>query len=112
MKPEAQKFLWDAADALQRIGQFVAGQTLESYLADIMRRSAVERQFEILGEALNQCCRVEPSIADAIPDLPRIVAFRNMLIHGYSTVDDTLVWEIAATRTADLLARLQRLQKL
>ena len=58
-----------------------------------MRRSAVERQFEILGEALNQWSRIEPFISEAIPGLPRIVAFRNLLIHAYSTVDDALVWE-------------------
>jgi len=67
-----------------------------------MLRSAVERQFEILGEALNRLSKVDPATAERIDDLPRIVAFRNILIHGYAVVDDRIVWEIVVTRL-DLL---------
>lgn len=109
MKPESRKFLWDAAEALRQIQEFVAGQDFDRYVSDAMRRSAVERQFEILGEALNQCARIEASLGDLIPDLPRIIAFRNMLIHGYANVDNLLVWEIATTRTEDLRRRVSSL---
>lgn len=66
-------------------------------------RSAVERQFEILGEALNQLSRLDSDMAEKIPDLPRIVAFRNILIHGYASVDDRLVWGIVESRLEPLL---------
>lgn len=49
-------------------------------------RSAVDRQFEVIGEALNQLRKIGPLITDQIPDLSRVVAFRNVLIHGYATV--------------------------
>ena len=55
-------------------------------------RSAVERQFEIIGEALNQLCKIEPQWADRIPDVPQIIAFRNVLIHGYASVNHLTVW--------------------
>jgi uncharacterized protein with HEPN domain len=42
-------------------------------------------------------------------DLPRIVAFRNVLVHGYATIDDLLVWEVATTRIDPLIATLSRL---
>ncbi|WP_223839911.1 DUF86 domain-containing protein [Saccharopolyspora pogona] len=42
----------------------------------------VERQFEIVGEALNQLSKVDADLAAKVPDLPRIVAFRNILIHA------------------------------
>ncbi|MDQ3404512.1 MAG: DUF86 domain-containing protein [Actinomycetota bacterium] len=61
-----------------------------------MLRSAIERQFEIVGEALNQLSKIDGEIASAVPELPRIVAFRNILIHGYGTVDDALVWQVLA----------------
>jgi len=66
-------------------------------------RSAVERQFEILGEALNQLSRLDSNMVEKIPDLPRIVAFRNILIHGYASVDDRLVWGIVESRLEPLL---------
>lgn len=67
-----------------------------------MLRSAVERQFEIIGESLNRLARLDPSVAEQIDDLPRIVAFRNVLIHGYATIDDRIVWEVATERLAPL----------
>lgn len=71
-----------------------------------MLRSAVERQFEIVGEALNRLSRTDPAVADQIEDLPRIVAFRNVLIHGYATIDDAIVWEVATTRLSGLIELL------
>ena len=71
-----------------------------------MLRSAVERQFEIVGEALNRLSRADPGTADRIGDLPRIVAFRNVLVHGYATIDDAIVWEVATERLPMLIALL------
>jgi uncharacterized protein with HEPN domain len=67
-----------------------------------MLRSAVERQFEIVGEALNQLSKVDPEVASRIPELRRIVAFRNILIHGYATVDDALVWQVLVDKLPGL----------
>lgn len=69
-------------------------------------RSAVERQFEIVGEALGRLSHADADLAGQIPDLPRIVAFRNVLIHGYASVDDLLVWQVANERVEPLIALL------
>ena len=74
-----------------------------------MLRSAVERQFQIIGEALNRLGRIDLATADRVPDLARIVAFRNVLVHGYAQIDDALVWEVASTRVPELTAVLARL---
>lgn len=52
---------------------------------------------------MNQLSRVDPNMAEKIPDLPRIVAFRNILIHGYASVDDRLVWGVVESRLQPLL---------
>lgn len=94
MELESRKRLQDALDASDAIASFVAGVSFEQYRANRMLRSAVERQFEIVGEALRQLARTDPAASGRIPELARIVAFRNILVHGYASVDDRLVWGI------------------
>lgn len=106
MRPDALALLWDARRASLLIVKFVTDRTWSDYESDAMLRSAVERQFEIVGEALNRLSRLDPATASLIHDLRRIVAFRNVLIHGYAAIDDELVWEVATTRAADLAAEL------
>ncbi len=90
----AAKLLWDARRAADRIAGVVAGKSFEDYLADDVLRWAVERQFTIPGEAFAALRRIEPALGSRIPDLTRIIAFRNVLIHGYAGVDDRLVWGV------------------
>jgi uncharacterized protein with HEPN domain len=82
MPPDPRKYLWDAVRAAELVGEFADGRSFADYQANTMLRSAVERQLEIVGEALNQLSEADPEIASRVPDLPRIVAFRNILIHG------------------------------
>src|SRR5260370_15641479 len=69
-----------------------AAKSFADFDRDIVSRSAVERQFEILGEALGQLARLDATLAAKIPDLHEIVAFRNVLIHGYALIDRARVW--------------------
>lgn len=108
-RADPRAYLWDARRASDRILRFTAGRDLDGYLADEMLRSAVERPFEIIGEALAALRRADPAVAAAIPDLPRIVAFRNLLIHGYAGVDDRLVWGVVEASLPRLRAALDRL---
>ncbi|ROZ61652.1 DUF86 domain-containing protein [Ramlibacter sp. WS9] len=98
MHPDAGKLVWDAQQAAERVVRFTVGATFVDYDADEYLRSAVERQFEIIGEALNRLSRVDPATAATIADLPRIVAFRNVLFHEYATLTARSVraWSRAA----------------
>jgi len=83
---DIRKYLFDINEACESLIQFTAGKTFSDYSTDPMLRSAVERQFEIIGEALAQVLRLDPSLRSRISDTGRIIAFRNRLIHGYSSV--------------------------
>jgi uncharacterized protein with HEPN domain len=72
-------------------------------------RSAVERQFEIAGEALRRLAQLDAPLAARIPNLPRIVAFRNILIHGYALIDRARVWSVVQNDLPALRAALDRL---
>ncbi|HXZ17994.1 MAG TPA: HepT-like ribonuclease domain-containing protein [Roseiarcus sp.] len=94
MRREADAYLRDIDDAAGLIEQFTAGRSLADYLQNPMLRAAVERQFEIIGEALAQLVKRDAPRAARIRDHRRIIAFRNILIHGYADVDNHLVWDI------------------
>lgn len=102
MPRDLRAYLWDVLEAIKDIQQFTAGQTISEYSANPMLRAAVERKFEIIGEAIGQAVRYFPHIATRVDSCEQIIAFRNRLIHGYSTVSDRLVWEVIENRLPHL----------
>ena len=109
MQRDPRAFLWDVRAAAQAIQAFTHGMDASAYTADEMVQAAVERKFEIIGEALNQLAKMDGPFAARIPDVPQIVAFRNQLIHGYASVRPETVWNIAQSALPDLLVSVQRL---
>jgi uncharacterized protein with HEPN domain len=95
--------------AVRRVPQFLSARSLSEYLNDELCQSAIERQLEIAGDALGQLRKLEPSIFARVPDGDLIVAFRNVLAHGYATLDHRRVYDIASTRVEELRAVLERL---
>ena len=75
-----------------------------------MLRAAVERQFEIIGEALAQLAKLDRMVAERISEHSRVIAFRNILIHGYADVD-LLVWDIVQTKLPVLRREVEALLK-
>ena len=92
MQHDTRAWLWDVREAADRITEFTQGLGFADYMADPMLRSAVERQFEIIGEALDRLSKEAPDLADRIPELRAAVAMRNVLIHAYRRVDNDSVW--------------------
>jgi uncharacterized protein with HEPN domain len=109
MRLEAKKGLEDVRQACVLIQDFTAGKSFADYEASSLLRSAVERQFEIIGEALNRLSKLDAVITATLPDTPRIIAFRNILIHGYDVVDNHVVWDVIQLNLAPLRAEVERL---
>jgi uncharacterized protein with HEPN domain len=102
MKPESLAHLHDIRQAAVAISSFIAGKGLQDYLLDELLRSAVERKFAIIGEALARLRRDDPETLRLVRCHREIISFRNILIHGYDVVDDRIVWDLAASDLADL----------
>jgi uncharacterized protein with HEPN domain len=71
---------------------FVSKVDAETYEASELVHSAVERKFEIIGEALSLLAKADPDLAARISGFRQVIAFRNLLIHGYASVDHGRVW--------------------
>ena len=91
------------------LAQFTTGKSFTDYDSDAMLRAAVEREFEIIGEALGQLAKLDAELAAGISEQRAIVAFRNILIHGYAEVDDRLVWDVVETKLPTLIREIDAL---
>ena len=104
---DREAFLWDMLQAARHIETFIEGKALEEYEDDDLLRSAVERQFLIVGEAASQAVRRFPKLENEIKTIGRIIAFRNRLIHGYAVISNDVVWAIAHDELPELRGVLE-----
>ena len=96
MRPrDVRVYLQDMLAASTAIGEFTSGRTLADYQADLMLRSAVERQFEIFGEALARALRLEPELEARLTASRGAIDFRNVIAHEYDALSPATVWDIA-----------------
>ena len=72
-----------------------------------MLRSGIERQFEIIGEALNRLSRFDGGTASKITHCKRIISFRNILIHVYDLVDHNVVWDVVQKDLPTLFSEVE-----
>jgi uncharacterized protein with HEPN domain len=98
MQPEVATLLLDMKNGVERITRFAAGKTYDDYLSDDLLRSGIERQFEIIGEAMTRLAKLDPATAAKITDHRKIAGFRNALVHGYDHIDDKISWGIVTTK--------------
>ena len=110
MDRDPRAYLWDAKKSADAIAEFVRGRTFDDYAADSMLRSAVERQFEIIGEALRRLEKAAPDVALRLPERAQAIVFRNILIHGYHSIDDGIIWRMVHESLPALRARVAALQ--
>jgi uncharacterized protein with HEPN domain len=109
MPRDPRAYLEDIVEACRAISTATHGLDLPAYLANRLVRSAVEREFIIIGEALSALSRRAPAAFAAIAHARRIIDFRNQLTHEYPTIDDTIVWAIADRDVPVLQRECQRL---
>lgn len=109
MRRSLMKLLQDIRTSAADIQRYTAGMGEADFLDNQMVRRAVEREFEIIGEALRRMSAKFPEAAGCITAASQIIAFRNVLAHGYDAVEDTVVWSIVQKRVPTLMAEVNTL---
>jgi uncharacterized protein with HEPN domain len=92
MPHEPKMLLEDIRVAAEAIQEFTRGRSVTDYQTDRLLRAGVERWFIIIGEALTRLERLDASWSTRITDFRKITGFRNVLVHGYETINDEVVW--------------------
>ncbi len=92
-KCDIKAYLTDIERSIQEIYEFLPCQrNFFEFQKDLKTRKAVERNIEIIGEAMDRILKADPSFP--ISDSRKIVDTRNRIIHGYDSVSDDVIWLI------------------
>jgi uncharacterized protein with HEPN domain len=109
MRSESKKYLYDMLRACETLGQFVEGKQFADYDGDLLLRSAVERQLMIVGEAMSQATRTDEELAEQIEDAREIIDLRNVIVHGYTVIENETIWGILQADVPKLRDQLAQL---
>jgi uncharacterized protein with HEPN domain len=107
MRHDPDKLREDVLQSIQEIETFCHGKTLHDFQADRALQLIVERELEIIGEALARLRRDHPDLADPIRDIQKIVGLRNVLAHGYDVLEHEILWDIVENKISILKRDIQ-----
>jgi len=108
MKLEVKKYLFDIKESIDSIQNYLGDQRdFSVYVSNKMLRRAIEREFEIIGEAMNRIEKVDSSIN--ISSKKQIISMRNRVIHGYDKIDNEIVWGIIVRHLPTLKEEIESL---
>jgi len=102
-------YLRDVEEACLAIEELSRNRTFADYSSQRLLRSSIEREFTIIGEALRNALKLDPTLEARVSDARKIIDFRNMLVHGYSAIRHDRVWEMIQVRLPRLLAEVRSL---
>lgn len=108
MKDDIKKLLFDINEAAASVFEYLGEKRdFSEYNKNKMLRRAVEREFEIIGEAMNNILKIDPQFP--IRHARRVVNLRNLVIHGYDQVDHVIIWGIISRNLPDLQNEVMKL---
>jgi len=111
MDNEMKKYLHDISESINSIENYLEGsKDFNAYRENKMLRRAVEREFEIIGEAMNRLDRLDSTLQ--ITSRKQIISMRNRVIHGYDKIDDEIVWGTISRHLPKLKSEIESLLKL
>ncbi|MBK5213129.1 MAG: DUF86 domain-containing protein [Flavobacteriaceae bacterium] len=111
MDKRIKKWLLDIQETIKTIESYFEGEEKDfnKYIQNGMRKKAVERNLEIIGEAVNRILNFDETYAEKISDARPIVNLRNYIIHSYDSVSDENIWSILITHLPKLKTEVENL---
>ena len=104
-----KKYLYDIVNCCEFVLEATSGKTVEDYKNNRLFRSALERELQIIGEAMMQLDNMSPETAERISQHRNIIGFRHVLVHGYANLDPDTVWNVVETKISILLEQTKKL---
>lgn len=111
MDDRIHKWLFDIQNAILEVESFFENRKMDffEYQNNVLLKRAVERELEIIGEAVNRIVKAEPSIEVKIADSRKIVGLRNQVIHAYDSISDEMIWAVVVHHLPKLKAEVEDL---
>ena len=111
MDERIEKWLQDVLEAILEIESFFPDSTYNflDYQKNLMRKRAVERNLEVIGEAINRILKRDSNYEDLISSARSIVALRNHVIHAYDNISDENIWAVLVKHLPILKIEVQRI---
>lgn len=110
MQPKVLKFILDIQSVIQEI-EMVKSKThnnFNSFKSDILLQRAVERDLEIIGEAIRKITELDPSVQ--ITSAKHIIGLRNIISHAYDSVEPEMIWGIIQNNIPELAEEMNKLK--
>ena len=110
MDDSVKKWLLDILVSINAIESYLQGKLdFNLFLNNKMLRRSIEREVEIIGEAMNRILKIEPAIK--ITSAGKIVSQRNMIIHAYDSIDNEMIWSVVVKHLPILKSEIEALLK-
>lgn len=102
MRRDPAKLYEDVLHAVEEIDAFCRGKTFDDFQGDRALQLIIERELEIIGEALARLRRDHPDLAEQIDGIHKIIGLRNVLAHGYDVLEHEILWDIVENKLPGL----------
>ncbi len=111
MDERVLKCLYDIKLAIEEVDSYFVNRqrNFKDYKSDVILRRAIERNLEIIGEAMNRILKEDPDFQ--IENARRIVGLRNQIIHGYDSISDENIWGVVINHLPNLKTEVENLIK-
>lgn len=107
MRRNPQKFMFDMLDSCRFLMELTKNEHVDKYKKDRVFRGAIERELQIIGEAMLQLQTISPVTAAGFTEHERIIGFRHVLVHGYHQLDPDVVWSVIRDKLPILRTELE-----